>query len=81
VQGIRGALEENGKPHDFGAAKLKAAKAPMLFIQGDAEGVRLDARRGNVPFDRGRRDSWRSAVAPLNPRFASRSRVSATPGH
>ena len=30
------------KPYDFGAEKLKATKAPMLFIHGDADGVRLD---------------------------------------
>ncbi|HEX7330526.1 MAG TPA: alpha/beta hydrolase [Pyrinomonadaceae bacterium] len=30
------------KPHDFGADKLKATKAPMFFIHGDADGVRLD---------------------------------------
>jgi pimeloyl-ACP methyl ester carboxylesterase len=30
------------KPYDFGADKLKAAKAPFLFIHGDADGVRLD---------------------------------------
>ena len=30
------------KPYDFGAAKLKATQAPMLFIHGDADGVRLD---------------------------------------
>jgi len=30
------------KPYDFGADKLKATKAPMLFIHGDADGVRLD---------------------------------------
>ena len=30
------------KPFDFGAAKLKATKAPFLFIHGDADGVRLD---------------------------------------
>ena len=30
------------KPYDFGAEKLKATKAPMLFIQGDADGVRLE---------------------------------------
>ena len=30
------------KPYDFGAAKLKATKAPMLFIHGDADGVRLE---------------------------------------
>jgi pimeloyl-ACP methyl ester carboxylesterase len=30
------------KPYDFGAHKLKATKAPFLFIHGDADGVRLD---------------------------------------
>jgi pimeloyl-ACP methyl ester carboxylesterase len=30
------------KPYDFGADKFKATKAPMFFIHGDADGVRLD---------------------------------------
>jgi pimeloyl-ACP methyl ester carboxylesterase len=30
------------KPYDFGADKLEATKAPMFFIHGDADGVRLD---------------------------------------
>lgn len=30
------------KPYDFGADALKATKAPMFFIHGDADGVRLD---------------------------------------
>ena len=30
------------KPYDFGADKLKATKAPIFFIHGDADGVRLD---------------------------------------
>ena len=30
------------KPYDFGADRLKATKAPFLFIHGDADGVRLD---------------------------------------
>ncbi|HWL92257.1 MAG TPA: alpha/beta hydrolase [Phycisphaerae bacterium] len=29
------------KPYDFGADKLKATQAPMFFIHGDADGVRL----------------------------------------
>lgn len=29
------------KPYDFGADKLKAAKAPFFFVHGDADGVRL----------------------------------------
>ncbi len=30
------------KPRDLGADKLKATKAPMFFIHGDADGVRLE---------------------------------------
>jgi pimeloyl-ACP methyl ester carboxylesterase len=30
------------KPYAFGADKLKATKAPMFFIHGDADGVRLE---------------------------------------
>jgi pimeloyl-ACP methyl ester carboxylesterase len=30
------------RPFDFGADKLKATKAPMFFIHGDADGVRLE---------------------------------------
>ncbi|MCI0639898.1 MAG: hypothetical protein L0Y72_27905 [Gemmataceae bacterium] len=30
------------KPYDFGADKLKAANAPMFYIHGDADGVRLE---------------------------------------
>ena len=32
----------NPKPYDLGADKLKATKAPIFFIHGDADGVRLD---------------------------------------
>jgi pimeloyl-ACP methyl ester carboxylesterase len=30
------------RPYDFGADKFKATKAPMFFIHGDADGLRLD---------------------------------------
>lgn len=30
------------EPYDFGADKLKAAKAPIFFVHGDADGVRLE---------------------------------------
>lgn len=30
------------RPWDFGADKFKATKAPMFFINGDADGVRID---------------------------------------
>src|SRR5687767_6219551 len=39
---VRRAIAMDLKPYDFGADKLKATKAPMFFIHGDADGVRLD---------------------------------------
>jgi pimeloyl-ACP methyl ester carboxylesterase len=39
---VRRVIQMDIKPYDFGAEKLKATKAPMLFIHGDADGVRLD---------------------------------------
>ncbi len=35
-------IEMDLEPYDFGAAKLKATRAPFFFIHGDADGVRLD---------------------------------------
>jgi pimeloyl-ACP methyl ester carboxylesterase len=39
---VKHVLAGASKPYDFGADKLKATKAPFLFIHGDADGVRLD---------------------------------------
>jgi pimeloyl-ACP methyl ester carboxylesterase len=39
---VKRAIQMDIKPYDFGAEKLRATKAPMLFIHGDADGVRLD---------------------------------------
>jgi pimeloyl-ACP methyl ester carboxylesterase len=39
---VRRVIQMDIKPYDFGAGNLKATKAPMLFIHGDADGVRLD---------------------------------------
>jgi pimeloyl-ACP methyl ester carboxylesterase len=59
------------KPYDFGADKLKATKAPFLFIHGDADGVRLDhisemfRLKGNEIFgDMRPRSESRLAVLP-----------------
>ena len=59
------------KPYDFGAEKLKATKAPMLFIHGDADGVRLDyisetfrLKGGETPGDLGPRSESRLAILP-----------------
>jgi pimeloyl-ACP methyl ester carboxylesterase len=39
---VKRAIQMDIKPYDFGAEKLRATRAPMLFIHGDADGVRLD---------------------------------------
>jgi pimeloyl-ACP methyl ester carboxylesterase len=59
------------KPEDFGADKLKAAKAPMFFIHGDADGVRLDhiaemfrLKGGEVFGDMRPRSDSRLAILP-----------------
>lgn len=59
------------KPYDFGADKLKATKAPMFFIFGDADGVRLDhiaemirLKGGEVSGDLGPRSESRLAILP-----------------
>ena len=59
------------KPHDFGADKLKATKAPMFFIHGDADGVRLDyiaetfrLKGGEIHGDLRPRSASRLAVLP-----------------
>ncbi len=59
------------RPYDLGADKLKATKAPMLFIFGDADGVRLDQiaemfrlKGGEIHGDRQSRGASRLAILP-----------------
>ena len=60
------------KPYDFGDEKLKATKAPMFFIFGDADGVRLDhiaemyglKGGGNTHGDMQPRSASRLAILP-----------------
>jgi hypothetical protein len=59
------------KPYDFGADKLKASRAPMLFIHGDADGVRLDhisemfrLKGGEIMGDMRPRSPSRLAIVP-----------------
>ena len=59
------------KPYDFGADKLKATKAPMFFIHGDADGVRLEhisemfrLKGGETFGDMGPRTASRLAILP-----------------
>ena len=57
--------------YDFGADKLKATAAPMFFIHGDADGIRLDHVRemfrlkgGETHGDMGPRTASRLAILP-----------------
>src|SRR5882724_6279774 len=59
------------KGHDFGADKLQATTAPMFFIHGDADGVRLDhimemfrLKGGEVFGDMRPRSTSRLAILP-----------------
>jgi pimeloyl-ACP methyl ester carboxylesterase len=68
---VKHVVELAGKPYDFGAEKIKATKAPMLFIHGDADGVRLDyiaevfrLKGGETHGDLGPRSESRLAILP-----------------
>jgi pimeloyl-ACP methyl ester carboxylesterase len=59
------------KPYDFGADRLKATKAPMFFIHGDADGVRLEhisemfrLKGGEIFGDMRPRSASRLAILP-----------------
>ncbi len=59
------------KPYDLGADRLKATKAPMFFIHGDADGVRLEhisemfrLKGGDVFGDMQPRSASRLAILP-----------------
>jgi pimeloyl-ACP methyl ester carboxylesterase len=59
------------KPYDFGADKLKATTAPMFFIHGDADGVRLEhisemfrLKGGEIHGDMRPRSASRLAILP-----------------
>ena len=68
---VKRVIATASKPYDFGANKLKATKAPMFFIHGDADGVRLDhisemfsLKGGGVSGDLGTRSASRLAILP-----------------
>ena len=60
------------RPYDFGAEKFKATKAPMFFIFGDADGVRIEhiaemyslKGGGHIHGDRMPRSESRLAIIP-----------------
>ena len=68
---VKHLVAQAAKPYDFGADKFKATKAPMLFIFGDADGVRPDhisemftLKGGGVSGDLGPRSASRLAILP-----------------
>jgi pimeloyl-ACP methyl ester carboxylesterase len=59
------------KPYDFGADKLRATEAPIFFIHGDADGIRLDhiaemfrLKGGEIHGDLRPRSASRLAILP-----------------
>lgn len=68
---VKRAISMDLKPYDFGAEKLKATQAPMFFIHGDADGVRLDhivemyrLKGGEIMGDMRPRSASRLALLP-----------------
>ena len=68
---VKRILATASKGHDFGADKLKATKAPMFFIHGDADGVRLEhiaemfrLKGGEIHGDMRPRSASRLAILP-----------------
>jgi pimeloyl-ACP methyl ester carboxylesterase len=59
------------KPHDVSADELRATKAPMFFIHGDADGIRLEhiaemfrLKGGEIHGDMRQRSESRLAILP-----------------
>ena len=68
---VKRALSMDLKPYDFGADKLKATPAPIFFIHGDADGVRLEhiaemftLKGGGIMGDMRPRSASRLAILP-----------------
>src|SRR5438876_1733152 len=68
---VKRLLATASKGHDFGADKLKATKALMFFIHGDADGVRLEhvaemfrLKGGEIHGDMKPRSASRLAILP-----------------
>ncbi len=68
---VKRMLATASKGQDLGADKLKATKAPMFFIHGDADGIRLEhiaemfrLKGGGIHGDLGPRSASRLAILP-----------------
>ena len=80
---VKHVIATAAKPYDFGADKFQATQAPMLFIFGDADGVRLDhiaemyrlKGGGNIHGDMQPRSASRLAILPDSTHVTLMSRV------
>jgi pimeloyl-ACP methyl ester carboxylesterase len=68
---VKHVVTSNSGPWDFGADKFKATTAPMFFINGDADGVRLETlaemyrlKGGGMSGDMQPRSESRLAIIP-----------------
>ena len=81
---VRHVISSAARPYDFGADKIKATKAPMFFIHGDADGVRFEhiaemyalKGGGNIHGDMMPRPVSRLAIIPDTTHVTLMSRMS-----
>lgn len=81
---VRHVISSAARPYDFGADKIKATKAPMFFIHGDADGVRFEhiaemyalKGGGNIHGDMMPRPASRLAIIPDTTHVTLMSRMS-----
>ena len=80
---VKHVIATAAKPYDFGADKFQATRAPMFFIFGDADGVRLDhiaemnrlKGGGNIHGDMQPRSASRLAILPDSTHVTLMNRV------
>jgi pimeloyl-ACP methyl ester carboxylesterase len=80
---VKHVVASNSGPWDFGADKLKATTAPMFFVNGDADGVRLEhlaemyrLKGGGMSGDMGPRSESKVAILPDTTHVTLMSRMS-----
>lgn len=81
---VRHVISSAARPYDFGSDKIKATKAPMFFIHGDADGVRFEhiaemyalKGGGNIHGDMMPRPASRLAIIPDTTHVTLMSRMS-----
>jgi hypothetical protein len=79
---VKHVVSSNSGAWDFGVDKFKATTAPMFFINGDADGVRLDVlgemyalKGGGMSGDMGPRSESRVVVLPNTTHVTLMSRM------